>query len=111
MIINSMGQSDIIMSDEVFEALQELRQFMYRNVYTNPVAKREEIKAKAMLEQLYYYYMDHIELLPEKYLRMQSEGEDKGRIVCDYIAGMTDQYAITKFSEYFLPEAWQVDGY
>ena len=110
-IINSMGQSDIIMSDEVFEALQELRQFMYRNVYTNPVAKREEIKAKAMLEQLYYYYMDHIELLPEKYLRMQSEGEDKGRIVCDYIAGMTDQYAITKFSEYFLPEAWQVDGY
>lgn len=110
-IINSMNQSDIIMSDEVFEALQELRQFMYRNVYTNPVAKREEIKAKAMLEQLYYYYMDHIELLPEKYLRMQSEGEDKGRIVCDYIAGMTDQYAITKFSEYFLPEAWQVDGY
>lgn len=110
-ITNSMGKSDIRMSDEVYEALQELRQFMYRNVYTNPVAKKEEVKAKAMLKQLYSYYMEHITLLPEKYLRMESQGEDKGRIVCDYIAGMTDQYAITKFGEYFLPEAWQVDGY
>ena len=64
-----------------------------------------------MLEHLYYYYMDHIELLPAKYLRMYEAGEDKGRAVCDFIAGMTDQYAITRFSEFFLPEAWQVDGY
>ena len=64
-----------------------------------------------MLEQMYYFYMDHVEMLPQKHLRMMEKGEDQGRVVCDYIAGMTDQYAITKFSEHFMPEAWQVDGY
>lgn len=52
-----------------------------------------------------------IDQLPAKYLRMMDEGESAERVVADYIAGMTDQYAITKFSEYFLPQAWQVDGY
>ncbi len=110
-IINSQEKDDIIMSSEVEEAMVELRHFMFENVYKNPVAKGEEVKAKAMIEQLFYYYLDHIELLPEKYLRMLREGETMHRVVCDYIAGMTDQYAITKFSEYFLPQAWQVDGY
>ncbi len=110
-IINSQEKDDIIMSREVEEAMVELRHFMFENVYKNPVAKGEEAKAKAMIEQMFYYYLDHIELLPEKYLRMLREGETMHRVVCDYIAGMTDQYAITKFSEYFLPQAWQVDGY
>ncbi len=110
-IRNSMGKDDIIMSSEVEEAMIELRRFMFQNVYENPVAKGEEIKAKAMLKQMFYYYMEHIELLPEKFLRMRGEGEKEERIVCDYISGMTDQYAIAKFSEYFLPQAWQVDGY
>ena len=99
------------MSTECSEALRDLRKFMFENLYKNPVAKGEEVKAKAMIEQLYYYYFDHIELLPSKYLRMHDAGEDKGRVICDFIAGMTDQYAITRFSEFFLPEAWQVDGY
>ena len=47
----------------------------------------------------------------DRYLAMIDAGETKQRVVCDYIAGMTDQYAITKFGEYFLPRAWQVDGY
>jgi dGTPase len=64
-----------------------------------------------MLEELFYFYMDHIDLLPDKLLRMLDQREDKGRIVCDYISGMTDQYAITKFKEHFMPQAWQVDGY
>ncbi len=64
-----------------------------------------------MLEQLYYYYMDHIEEIPQKLLHLMEQGEDRGRVVCDYISGMTDQYAITKFSERFIPVAWQVDGY
>ena len=90
-IINSQGKDDIIMSSEVEEAMVELRHFMFENVYKNPVAKGEEVKAKAMIEQLFYYYLDHIELLPEKYLRMLREGETMHRVVCDYIAGMTDQ--------------------
>ena len=110
-IMNSRERDDIVMSSEIEEAMIELRKFMFENVYKNPVAKGEEVKAKAMIEQLFHYYMEHIELLPGKYLRMLDEGEKQERVVCDYIAGMTDQYAITKFSEYFLPQAWQVDGY
>jgi dGTPase len=110
-IMNSRGKDDIIMSKEVEEAMRDLRRFMFEHVYQNPVAKGEEGKAKAMIEQLYYYYNGHVDLLPGKYLRMLDEGESRERIVCDYIAGMTDQYAITKFTEYFLPQAWQVDGY
>lgn len=110
-IINSSDKDDIMMSQETRQALAELRGFMFSNVYKNPVAKGEEVKAKALLEQLYYFYMEHTELLPQKHLRMWEAGEDKGRVVCDYISGMTDQYAITKFSEYFIPVAWQVDGY
>lgn len=110
-IISSMDKDDICMSEETEAALKELRIFMFQNVYKNPVAKSEEVKARAMLEQLYYYYMDHIGELPVKLLKMCENGEDKGRVVCDYISGMTDQYAITKFSEHFVPVAWQVDGY
>ena len=84
---------------------------MYDHVYKNPIAKSEEEKAKAMLERLFYYYNDHEELLPDKYRRMMEEGESKERVVCDYISGMTDQYAIEKFTQYFMPKAWQVDGY
>ncbi|MCH5333978.1 MAG: deoxyguanosinetriphosphate triphosphohydrolase [Agathobacter sp.] len=110
-VIHSMEKDDIIMSDETAEALKELRLFMFEHVYKNPVAKGEEVKAKVMLEQMYYFYMDHVELLPGKLLAMLDEGEEKGRIVCDYISGMTDQYAITKFKENFIPEAWSVDGF
>lgn len=110
-IINSQGKDDIIMSKEVEEAMLELRSFMFEHVYKNPVAKGEEVKAKAMMEQLFYFYLEHIERLPQKYLKMIDEGEKEQRVVCDYIAGMTDQYAIAKFSEFFLPQAWQVDDY
>lgn len=110
-IRNSMGKDDICMSPEIQEAMLELRRFMFDNVYKNPVAKGEEVKAKAMLGQLFTYYMDHTGLLPDKYLRMLDTGLGKERVVSDYISGMTDQYAIAKFTEYFLPQAWQVDGY
>ncbi len=110
-ITNSIEKDDIMMSKEVEEAMHELRRFMFKNVYQNPVAKGEEEKARGLLKQLYDYYMDHLELIPEKYTNMLKSGEDEERVVCDYISGMTDQYAITKFEEYFLPQAWQVDGY
>ena len=110
-IINSMGQNDIIMSKECAEAMKELRAFMFTNLYTNPVAKSEEVKAEIMLRHLYEYYMDHVELLPAKYQKMHVAGEDLGRVMCDFISGMTDQFAINRFSEFYLPEAWQVDGF
>lgn len=110
-ILTSMGKDDILMSDATYQAFLELRQFMFDSLYTNPTAKSEEVKADLMIEQLYYWYMDHEAELPAKMIRFIEEGEDKSRVVCDYISGMTDQYAIEKFSANYIPMAWQVDGY
>lgn len=95
-IMNSMGKNDIVMSEEIGGAMQDLRKFMFQKVYTNPAAKGEEAKAERLLCELYAHYMGHIEILPEQYQRMHSEGEKKERVVCDYISGMTDQYAVGK---------------
>jgi dGTPase len=108
-ITNSMDKDDIIMSEEIDASLQELREFMFREVYLNPVAKAEEVKAKRMLEFLFEHYMNNFDILPEKFTRMHYEGEDpKDRVVCDYIAGMTDVFAINLFNEYFMPKSWHV---
>ena len=72
------------------------------------LAKGEENKAKDLLEYLFHFYMEHAHLLPEQYLTMHKMGERLDRVVCDYIAGMTDQYAVAKFQEYFMPKSWQV---
>ena len=65
------------MSKESAEAMQDLRKFMFANLYNNPVAKARK-KAKAMLKQLYFYYMEHIEELPQKYLVMLEQGMTRG---------------------------------
>ena len=103
----SMEQPDIRMSEEVEEGMHALRNFMFNHVYTNPIAKGEEVKARNMLEGLFTYYMDHPEELSEEFKAMLASGRDPLEIVvCDYISGMTDQYAIYKFEEYFVPKAW-----
>lgn len=108
-ITNSMDKNDIIMSPDVLEAMQDLRKFMFTHVYRNPIAKGEEEKAKELLERLFEYYMEHPMELPARYTNMIANGGRQDRAVCDYIAGMTDQYATAKFSEYFVPKAWQVN--
>lgn len=107
-IKNSQHQNKIVMSPAVSDAMHDLRQFMFGSVYTNPVAKGEETKAKELLQRLFEYYMQHIDLIGETNLHMLEAGEAKDRVVCDYIAGMTDQYAVAKYNEYFLPKQWQV---
>lgn len=109
MIITSQGTGDIHMSPHVEQAMKDLRAFMFIHVYRNPVAKGEEDKAKELLERLFCYYTEHPGLLTGQYRRMVEEGEALDRVVCDYIAGMTDQYAIAKFEEYFMPKAWQIN--
>ena len=107
-IDHSRNRNNICMSSEVADAMQGLRQFMFQSVYTNPIAKGEETKAKELLERLFVYYLKHIDVLPAYYLQMLEEGEENDRVVCDYIAGMTDQYAVAKYNEYFMPKSWQV---
>lgn len=107
-ITSSEAAGVICMSPEVEEAMFNLRLYLFESVYTNPIAKGQEAKAERMIEQLYHHYKEHTELLPEEYLEMIEEGETKDRVVCDYIAGMTDRYAIVKYSELMIPNAWDV---
>lgn len=108
-IIHSMDAPEVRMSEEVAEAMKGLRKFMFENVYRNPVAKREENKAVEMVKNLYEYYMEHIEKLPDEYYRRMELFEDtKEQVICDYIAGMTDNYAVKVFQEIFIPESWKI---
>ncbi|MBM6855387.1 deoxyguanosinetriphosphate triphosphohydrolase [Mediterraneibacter glycyrrhizinilyticus] len=108
-IINSMDRPEISMSPPVDRAMRELRGFMFENVYLNPKAKGEEDKAVHMIEQLFDFYVKHLDLLPRQYLDAMTEaGSTRERVVCDYIAGMTDSYAVKKFEEFFVPESWKI---
>ncbi len=106
-IFNSMGNPAISMSPGMEEAMKGLRRWMFENVYESEIPKAEEGKAKRMIEHLFCYYMEHVEQLPEEYLNLMEGGEKKERAVCDYIAGMSDSYAIDKFEELFVPRAWK----
>ncbi len=96
---------DIKMSDEVLKAHNVLKKFMFTNVYTNPVAKGEESKAQEIVKMLYRYYLKNVNKLPEFYNTIiERFGEE--RAVCDYIAGMTDQFAVEVYNDLYIPKFW-----
>lgn len=105
-IRNSEGKDHICLSKEYEEALFNLRTFMFSYLYTNLKAKAEEKKAVKMIELLYAYYLARPEEMPAEYQRMIDEGEEKRVIVCDYIAGMSDNYAVSCFQNIYIPTAW-----
>ena len=109
MILTSREAGDILLSPKVDQALKDLRAFMFEHVYRNPIAKGEEGKAKMMLSKLFEYYVAHPESLPEDF-HPQMSFDGLERIVCDYIAGMTDHYAVSKYSSIFIPTGWQSRG-
>ena len=83
-----------------------LRAFMFEKVYQSPVVKHEEAKAQKMLIALYDYYKEHPESIPASYQIFIERGDPLPIVVSDYISGMTDQYAIQKYEEYFVPKGW-----
>lgn len=108
-IINmSMDKPDIYMSQPVEQAMTDLRQFMFGSLYMNPTAKCEEVKADKLIRELFQYYLENIEELPENYLRFIREANEPAeRVVCDYIAGMSDQYSVARFSDIYIPKSWK----
>ena len=98
----SMGQEKIRMSETVWEATKQLRNFLFENVYVGSLAKAEEEKAKHIIEELYTYYMDNPDALPA------SPNSSLSRTVCDYIAGMTDRFAIKQFRRLFVPRGFEI---
>ena len=109
MITTSREEGEIVLTPAVEGALKELRAFMFERVYRNPIAKGEEGKAKDMLRRLFEYYYAHPEALPEDF-QPQMSFDGLERTVCDYIAGMTDNYAVDKYTEIFIPVGWQTKG-
>lgn len=106
-ILASRDQDSIQQSEEAGEAMSLLREFMFENVYTNPMAKGEEGKAQEMLRRLFDHYRRDPDALPADFQEIRLE-EGVDRAVCDYIAGMTDPFAIEQFSRLFIPTAWSV---
>lgn len=107
MVIDVINNSTdkIRMSDDCYSAFMDLHSFMFTAVYTNPVCKGEESKAVGMLEKIYSYYIEHIDEMPEEYISIaQTDGNE--RAVCDYIAGMSDTYALKVFNKLFVPMCW-----
>ena len=102
----SSDVEDVVLPEEYQQAFQELRKFMFRDLYTNPVAKSEEVKAERLIGMLYEEFMEHEEWLPEEYQRFIEQGEPKETVICDYIAGMTDNYAIDMAKKIFIPKSW-----
>ena len=107
-LITQTGISNTLrMRPKVAEAMDALRTFMFEKVYRNPVAKGEESKARDILKSLYEHYMRHPEQLPENF-RPQLDFDGIERVVCDYIACMTDKYAIYQYEQIFIPSGWQM---
>lgn len=95
----------IRMSPLVQEATDYLRSFLFANVYVGSQAKKEEAKVRHVVQFLFRYFVDHPEYLPAEYNR-RIENDCIERIVCDYIAGMTDNFAIRIYQKHFLPFPW-----
>jgi dGTPase len=106
-IMESIDRPFVKMSQRVYEATANLREFMFKKVYVGSSAKAQEKKAKIMLKLLFQYFMDHPDFLPPEFNKIaEKEGIERG--VCDYIAGMTDSFALAKFKELFMPSSWAV---
>jgi dGTPase len=107
-IENSLNKDYIMMSEEVGKLTNALRDFMFENVYLNKNAKTEEEKTEYIITELYNYYLRNNDRIPSEHLavyeHVDATLED---IICDYIAGMTDRYAVNLFKDIFIPKPWE----
>lgn len=109
-INNSYNKKEIKMSEIIDSKTNKLRRFMFDHVYIDSIAKSEEEKVEYIITEIYNHYKKNIDLLPNEYKEPYKDLEDdpiENRI-CDYIAGMTDRYVLSVFSDIFLPKAWKI---
>jgi dGTPase len=106
-IQNSENKASISMSDEVAELTNDLRDFLFENVYYNKIAKSEEDKSMFIIEKIFEYYTKNFDQLPEFYLNIYHNNNfTREEIIKDYIAGMTDRYAMKVFNDLYIPKPW-----
>lgn len=106
-IETSLDKNYVKMSDEVEEVFMSLRDFMFAKVYDYPQKRNEERKANYIIEAMFHHFVSHTEQLPEEY-RAGLEKWETDRVVCDYIAGMSDDYAVSTYNSIFVPKSWTV---
>ena len=99
------SDDDITMSAEVWAAFDKLHSFMFDRLYFNPIAKNEEKKVDAFISRMFAYFIDTPDKLPPEF-RAVYEREGAARAACDYIAGMTDTFAVQMYNELFIPQGW-----
>ncbi|MBQ7924439.1 MAG: deoxyguanosinetriphosphate triphosphohydrolase [Clostridia bacterium] len=104
----SYGKPYVRMSEEKMAAINELRSFMFERVYELANVSIQE-RSERMLTQMFDYFIKHVEKLPQSYLRLL-EKDGKERVVCDYLSGMTDRYAISVFEQLFIPSTFSLGG-
>lgn len=100
----SAGKNEITMSPDIAAAMKELRDYMFRTVYANSRAQEENHKSQRVISMLFETFMEKPSLMGDVYADIERFGLEQ--TVCDYIAGMTDNYAIHKFNEIFVPKIW-----
>lgn len=101
----SSGKNYVAMSGEISSEFEKLRQFLFDNLYYDSAAKAEEGKAEGVIERLYYHYLKHVSELPPEFTKyIDEDGPD--RIAADYIACMTDRYAVRDYTRLFVPADW-----
>lgn len=103
LVSQSEGRAEIRLSDEVFGALDRLRDFMFAEVYLRESSRAEHEKAVKLLRDLFAYFLEHPGELPEEYHRAPGDLPTR---VADYISGMTDRYALRTYERLFLPQGW-----
>lgn len=101
------SDTDIAMDSETLYYYDMLHDFLFEAVYKNPVAKSEETKVLGIVSGLFEYFSKNTAKMPQEYISI-CEAEGSERAVADYIAGMTDHYAITVYSDIYIPRAWSI---
>ncbi len=104
MIENSIDGEDIKMSQPMYDAMEAMKDFLFKNVYVGSAAKVEESKAVNVLRQLYAYYAEHPGELPAE---PHGDKPDQETMIIDYLAGMTDRYALREYVRLFMPNTWE----
>ena len=109
-LVNSIVQNssdDIKMDSETEKYYDMLHEFLFQSVYRNPVAKSEEVKVFGIIEGIFKALYKNPEKMGKEFLSYL-ENDSKERVIADYIAGMTDHYAITVYSDIYIPRSWQI---
>lgn len=110
-VVESFDRPEVRMSERVQEATETLRNFLFERVYFGPEQWQEREKAKRLVKHLYEFFAEHPEVLETEYTFARKRQEDLGTVICDFISGMTDRYALYIYRKYFIPSSWPQEGW